>query len=106
MRKKKYNNGNAYFTIHVPDSLKDSKVYKSHSFHHLIYSICGLVLGYICIIGGIFLFLNDVIGSSDWTASFFGLNSELTDAAPGTILFIVGLFIVAITRYSTKSHKL
>ncbi len=70
--------------------------------YKLIYSMTGLVLGSTCIIGGILLFLNGVSGSSSLTAKILGNESNLTDAAPGAILFVVGLFIVLVTRYSPK----
>ena len=70
----------------------------------LIYSVVGLVLGLICIIGGIILFLNGVAGSTSWTASMFRAESKISDAAPGAVLFIVGLFVVFVTRYRFK-HK-
>jgi hypothetical protein len=62
----------------------------------------GLILGIICIIGGVLLFLNGVTGSSSWTAKILGNESNLTDAAPGAILFIVGLFVIIATRYSPQ----
>ena len=75
------------------------------SIHQLIYSITGLVLGLVCVIGGIVLFLNGVVGSTNWTANFLGVESNISDAAPGAILFLVGLFIVFVTRYVIKIRK-
>lgn len=72
------------------------------SKHQLIYSIAGLVLGLVCILGGVALFINGVAGSTSWTAKILGAESQVTDAAPGAVLFIVGLFIVFITRYVLK----
>lgn len=68
-----------------------------------IYAMCGLVVGLFCIVGGIILLFMGVSGSASWTASFLGLTSEINDAGPGIILFVVGLFFVSITRYK-KSH--
>ena len=75
------------------------------SKHQLIYSILGLVLGLVCIIGGIILFLFGITGKMSWTAKFIGASSEILDAAPGAVLFIVGLFIVFVTRYKFKSKR-
>ncbi len=69
------------------------------SKHQLVYSIAGLVLGLACVIGGLVLFLFGVTGSTSWTARFLGAKSQITDAAPGAVLFIVGLFTVFFTRY-------
>lgn len=63
------------------------------------YSLIGLFLGLVCILGGIALFLHGVTGTTSWTASLLGAESQIHDAAPGTILFVVGIFYVLITRF-------
>lgn len=63
-----------------------------------IYGMLGQILGLSSIIGGIVLFLNGVAGSTSWTAKLLGLESNINDAAPGSVLFIVGLFLVRVTR--------
>lgn len=65
----------------------------------------GKFLGAICIIGGVVLFLNGISGSSSWTAKFLGAESKLTEAAPGIILFVIGLFVVFISRYKFVHKK-
>jgi hypothetical protein len=54
---------------------------------------------------GIVLYLHHVTGTTNWTAKFMGAESNLSDAAPGAILFIVGLFIVFVTKFSIKTEK-
>ena len=78
------------------------KLLREISRFQLIYSLGGLVLGFSCNIGGVILFLRGVSGSSSWVASFIGAQSSITDTAPGAILFIVGLFMVWVTRYHIK----
>lgn len=73
--------------------------------HRFIYSMAGLILGCACVIGGIALFLNGVAGSSSWTAKMLGGDSTLTDAAPGAILFVVGLLVVFLTRYKVSVDR-
>jgi hypothetical protein len=68
-----------------------------------VYSIIGLVLGLVCIITGAALFFAGVVGATSWTASLLGLQSKVTDAAPGSVLFIVGLFVVWATRFRGKT---
>ena len=68
----------------------------------LIYSLAGLVFGLGCIVGGLGLFLHGVVGSTSWVAGFVGAQSKLGDAAPGTVLFIVGLLAVWVTRFSLR----
>ena len=66
------------------------------------YARLGLLLGLACIIGGVVLGLNGVAGSTSWTASVLGLESNINDAAPGVVLFIVGVFFVWITKPKVK----
>ena len=73
--------------------------------YQFIYSVISLCLGLCCIIGGMTLFLLGVSGVSSWTVGVFGVKSQLGDAAPGTILFVVGLFYVFITRFVIKPDK-
>jgi hypothetical protein len=75
------------------------------SKHQLIYSFAGLVLGIVCVLGGIALFLNGIIGSTSWSAKTLGAESTISDAAPGAVLFVVGLFIVFITRYILRVKR-
>ncbi|MBM7070589.1 hypothetical protein JQC92_00830 [Shewanella sp. 202IG2-18] len=70
--------------------------------YQFFYSTMGLFLGLSAIIGGIYLFIQGVSGSSDWYVNFLGAESKIAQAAPGVILFIVGLFMVFVTRYKYK----
>jgi hypothetical protein len=69
----------------------------------LIYSLCGLFLGLACIIGGVALFFGGITGATKWTAKILASSSEISDAAPGAVLFIVGLFIVIATRFTARA---
>ncbi len=91
--------------VEVPAERTDSPFWKQAMFYQFIYSLAGLVLGLACVIGGIVLFLHGVTGSTSWTTTFIGGKSKVSDAAPGAVLFIVGLFIVWITRFSVKVKK-
>lgn len=68
----------------------------------LMYSLAGLVLGFACIMGGIVLFFHGVTGTSSWVGGFLGVESKLSDAAPGTVLFVVGLLVVWMTRFQIR----
>jgi hypothetical protein len=57
------------------------RILKRATTHHLIYSLCGLILGAVCIIGGLVLFLRGVTGATSWTAKIIGSESNITDAA-------------------------
>jgi hypothetical protein len=67
-----------------------------------IYSIVGLVLGLASMVIGGLLCLSGVTGHSTWSAKILGSGTELSDAAPGTLLFVVGLFFAIVTRYKVK----
>lgn len=70
------------------------------------YSVCGLVLGLVSIIGGCLLFLNGIAGSTQWTFKALGIaESNVTDAAPGAILFVIGLFVVIFTRFKVRQES-
>jgi len=88
--------------MEIPASLKDPQTFQHLGSYNFIYAVLGLVLGLVCIIGGIVLFLNGVAGSTSWTAKILGAESNISDAAPGVVLFIVGLFVVYVTRFDVK----
>lgn len=83
----------------------DPELLKRSLRQRFIYSMAGLVVGLVCIVGGMALFLNGVAGSATWTAKIMGGDSTLSNAAPGVILFVVGLLIVLITRYKMKLDR-
>jgi len=66
------------------------------------YGILGLVLGLATIIGGTILALHGVVGHTSWTAKLIGFESQVNDAAPGVVLFIIGVFLVYITKPRIK----
>jgi hypothetical protein len=73
--------------------------------YQFIYSTLGLSLGLMCMILGTLLFFNGIGGSTSWTAKIMGADSKISDAAPGALLFSVGLFSVSITRFGIKIQK-
>src|SRR4051794_26822687 len=61
------------------------------------YSIVGLIVGLACILVGLLLGVYGVAGHTSWTASVLGLSTNLSDAAPGVVVFVVGIFVVFLT---------
>ncbi len=92
-------------TAEIPADLSDESTFKSVVSYQFFYSLFGLILSLFCIIGAIVLFIHGITGSTSWTASVLGLETELNDAAPGTVLFIVGLCLAWITRFNIKLVK-
>ena len=91
--------------IRPPRGFSDKAFWNKANLYQFIYSMAGLVLGLTCIIGGIVLFLHGVTGSTSWTAKILGAESKISDAAPGAILFIVGIFLVFITKYEVTPQE-
>jgi hypothetical protein len=89
----------------IPYRIRTPKVWQDVIRYQFLYSLAGLGLGLVCIIGGVILFLRGVTGSTSWTAKVLGLESNITDAAPGVVLFVVGLFLVFVTRFVIKTEK-
>lgn len=87
------------------DHSTDNRTQLALAKYQLIYSIIGLVLGLSSMLGGIVLFIKGVSGTMNWTAQILGAESNIVNAAPGAVLFIVGLFVVFITRYKFKHIK-
>jgi hypothetical protein len=98
------NKGNRSFVVNGSQVNKstNSVTQAALAKYQFLYSLAGLVLGLAAIIGGIYLFIQGVNGSTDWTLKLLGNESNLVQATPGVILFIVGLFIVFVTRYKFK----
>lgn len=93
------------FRLDLPSTLQDARTYRLLSLYQFVYSLCGLVLGFACLVSGVILFLNGVAGSANWTARWLGAESSISDAAPGALLFVVGLFVVIATRFTVKVQK-
>jgi hypothetical protein len=71
-----------------------------------IYASIALVLGLASIVAGSLLCVYGVAGHTSFTASLLGLNTNLNDAAPGVVLFVVGLFMIWATRPKVKLSDL
>jgi hypothetical protein len=69
-----------------------------------IYSLLGLGVGLGCIMAGIELAVAGAAGQTSWTASLVGFKTELHDASPGVVAFVVGVAVVWITRFKFKSQ--
>ncbi len=75
------------------------------SRHQLIYSMTGLAVAVVLTLLGCLLFLAGITDDTQWTVNTLGLESELNDAAPGAVLFVAGLVIGVITRYSFQVRR-
>jgi hypothetical protein len=88
--------------------MSDKQRYELHRLGvklKFVYSIVGLVLGMACILTGLTLGLFGVIGHTSLTASLLGFSTNLNDAAPGVVVFIVGVLMVLITRFKVREIR-
>ncbi len=83
----------------------DRGFFRKANAYEFWYAVFGLVVGVICVIAGLALFLNGVTGSTSWTARVLGAESKLSDAAPGVVFGILGFFIIYVTRYRVRVFK-
>ncbi len=88
--------------LELPARPGEGKLWRRLAQLQLVHSLAGLLVGFTCVVGGIGLFFHGVAGSSSWVGRFIGLESRLSDAAPGTILFVVGLIIIWVTRFEVR----
>ena len=91
--------------LELPPDPKARQLWARLAHLQLIYSLAGLLVGLGCIVGGLGLFLHGVYGSSSWVGDFIGVKSRLADAAPGTVLFVIGLLVVWLTRFSIRVRQ-
>jgi hypothetical protein len=91
--------------LELPPNPRERHFWGRLAVLQLIYSLSGLVFGLACIVGGILLFFHGVAGSSSWIGEFIGVQSKLSDAAPGTVLFVVGLAVVWLTRFAVRVRQ-
>jgi len=91
--------------VEVPTGGEDYELWKKATLYQLIYSLSGLSLGLLCIIGGIVLFIMGVGGNINWIVKAEGFNSQLVNAAPGVVLFLVGMLVAWMTRFNILASK-
>jgi hypothetical protein len=80
----------------------DPRIHRLGMMLKFVYALVGLLVGAGCIIAGVILGLGGVVGHTSWTASALGFTTNMTDATPGVIVFVVGIFFVLITRFNVK----
>lgn len=95
--------GRLAWNLEIPEDIRSTAIWKRVLLLQLIYSLVGLFLGGACVLGGLFLFVSGIAaGTSTFSARLFGSEVGLTDAAPGAILFVVGLLVVVATRFTVR----
>ena len=91
--------------LELPPDPRERHFWSRLALLQLVYSLAGLVLGLACVIAGTLLFFHGVVGSSSWVGEVIGVQSKLSDAAPGTVLFVVGLAVVFLTRFTVRVRQ-
>ena len=67
-----------------------------------LYSILGLVVGVIFLIGGLLLLLSGIGGSSHFVAQILGAKFDVTDATVGVICAVLGCIVIFVTRFEVR----
>jgi hypothetical protein len=88
--------------VELPVVPSERDFWRSLARLQFLYAVGGLFLGLLCIVIGMVLFLHGISGATGWLGRVFGVESRLSDAAPGTVLFVVGLAIVWVTRFQVR----
>jgi len=83
----------------VPPGGEDSTLWRRATFYQLVYSLAGLGVGLSCVVGGIILFIMGIGGNINWVLKGEGFHSQIANAAPGAVLFVVGMLVVWMTRF-------
>lgn len=93
------------FDLELPDSIVTPQDGKTLIGLQFIYSLLGLIFGFGCVVVGAYLFVQGISGGSSLLAEVTGLKLNISDAAPGALLFCVGIMIAWITRFNVKITK-
>ncbi|HEY9715489.1 MAG TPA: hypothetical protein V6C72_18590 [Chroococcales cyanobacterium] len=86
--------------VTIPSELLDKGFWKLVMLYQFCYSMLGLLTGLACEVGGMILFIGGITNNAHWTTSLFGI--QITDAAPGTVLFLIGLACWQFTRFDVS----
>src|SRR2546423_15688372 len=95
----------ALAVLELPPNPRERHFWGRLATLQLIYSLAGLVFGLACIVGGIALFFHGVSGFSSWGGEFIRVQSKLSDAAPGPVLFVVGMVVVRVTPFRVRVRQ-
>jgi hypothetical protein len=94
-------------SIQIPENIPESNVpvWKAAVDGRAKYALAGLLLGTICIVFGLILLILGIAGNTSWTVKTLGIESTISDAPPGIILTLVGLFVIGFTKYDIRRSK-
>jgi hypothetical protein len=91
--------------VEVPPVGEDPDLWRKATFYQFVYSLAGLGLGLVCIVGGFILFIMGISGSINWVVKAEGFSSQLVNAAPGAVLFVVGVLVAWLTRFDVLGSR-
>jgi len=86
----------------LPKTSSSERIIQAAILGEYLYACLALLLGVLSIISGSMLCLYGVAGKTSLVASVVGFRANLNDAAPGVVLFVVGLFMIFVTRPRVK----
>lgn len=83
----------------VPKTIKSVNLWSRVVKFQFLYSILGLVIGFILISIGVFLVTQSIGNKSELSIKILNYFFNIKQAAPGGILFIIGLVVIIITKF-------
>lgn len=89
--------------IIVPPGKGSKAFWKTVVRDQFLISIIGLYSGLACLLIGILLFLNGVLGGGHWMVDAFGIT--ISDAAPGSVMFLIGLGMAQVTQFTVTINR-
>jgi hypothetical protein len=87
--------------VEVPADQCGPDLWKRVVRYQFLYSVFGLLSGLLCVIMGVLMFTNGIMGTGHWSANILGMT--LTDAPAGVVLFVIGLALVQVTAFTVKT---
>ena len=91
--------------IEIPNNSSDDVIKEAIKSQYR-YSIIGYIVGIVIILLGIILLVLKIFFPlNDLSFKILSFSISTSNASPGIILFIIGLIIIYITRFSVKTKK-
>ena len=81
----------------IPPDVLDKDFWQMVIKYQFIYSVCGLVIAFLTVVLGMVLVFHGIGNGNEWSAEFFGI--KINDAAPGLVLFVIGLAMAQFTKF-------
>jgi len=72
-------------------------------YYQFIISLTGMITGILIVLLGAFMAFRGISGTTNWIFNILGFQSQIAEATPGIILFLLGIVIIYLTRFKINS---